>query len=114
MWEQGRRRKNFQGGGQRKKDRKIAKGTENSANKPLPEGRGEATEKRPKNSKKTPKNSTIKPLSTIFVPCMKIQVGHSPPPCCRRPCVGDLIGSEFEPHTPTPEVDVLIASSKFK
>jgi len=29
-------------------------------------------------AKKRPKNSTFKPLSTIFVPCMKIQEGHAP------------------------------------
>jgi len=36
----------------------------------------EPTEKKyRKITKKIPKNSTIKPLSTIFVPCMKIQEG---------------------------------------
>jgi len=56
-------RKNFRGGGgQRKKDRKIAK--------------------------KRPKNSTIKPLSTKSVPYVKLQGGHdSPVPRCRRPWV---------------------------
>jgi len=39
-------------------------------------GGGGATEKRLKNSNlKRPKNSTFKPLSTIFVPCLKIQGG---------------------------------------
>jgi len=43
------------------------------------------TEKRPKNSKIDRKNSTIKPLSTISVPCIKIQRGHSlPAPRLRR------------------------------
>jgi len=45
-------RKIFRGLGQRKKDCKMAR----------------------------PKNSTIKPLSTISVPCMKIQWGHGPLP----------------------------------
>jgi len=31
-------------------------------------------------NEKRPKNSTIKPLSTISVPCMKIQGGHGLPP----------------------------------
>jgi len=49
-----RRQKIFQGwGGQRKKDRKIAKKAE---------------------------NSTFKHLLTIFVPCLKIQGGHGPLP----------------------------------
>jgi len=42
---QGRRQKNFRGR-QQKKDRKISKTTENSTIKPLPEGRGGATEKK--------------------------------------------------------------------
>jgi len=34
------------------------------------------------------KNSTIKSLSTLSVPCMKIQGGYgSPVPRCRRPCL---------------------------
>jgi len=37
------------------------------------------TEKRPKISKKG-QNSTFKTLFTIFIPCMKIQGGHTPPP----------------------------------
>jgi len=49
---QGRRRKNFQGGG--------------------------TTEKRSKNSKKIPKNCTFKLLSTIFVPCVKILGAMAP------------------------------------
>jgi len=35
--------------------------------------------KRPKNSKKRLKNCTFKHLSTIFVPCLKIQEGARPP-----------------------------------
>jgi len=46
--------KNFPGEGQRKKDRKIANKTENST-------------------------TGIKPVSTISVPCMKIQGGCGPP-----------------------------------
>jgi len=67
-YQQGRRKKNFQRGQRKKKDRKLAI---NSTIQPLP-GRQRATKKRPKNSKKKLKNSTFKPLSTIFVPCMKI------------------------------------------
>jgi len=64
---QGRWQKNFQvGGGQRKKDRKIAIIPKNSTIKPLPGG-GEPTEKSPKTAKKT-ENSTFKPLSTIWPP----------------------------------------------
>jgi len=55
-------RKLSRGGGE-KKDRKIALLS-------LFQGGG-ATEKRPK-------NSTFKFLSTIFVPCMKIQGSHGP------------------------------------
>jgi len=76
-------------------------------------GGGKGTEKRPKNSKKRPKiallslfqegggsnekktkiakrpkNITIKPLSTLSVPCMKIQGGPTPSASrCRRPCL---------------------------
>jgi len=48
---QGRRQKIFQGGGHRKKDRKIVKKTENSTIKPIP-GEGRATEKRQKKYQK--------------------------------------------------------------
>jgi len=68
---QGRRHKNFQRG-QRKKYQKIAKNTENSTIKPLPDGGGgkgqqkkdRKWQKRPKNYKKRPKNSTLKLLAT--------------------------------------------------
>jgi len=65
------------GRGQRKKDQKKAKKTENSTLSLFREGQ---RKKRPTNSKKTPKNSTFKPLSTIFVPFIKIQGGHDPLP----------------------------------
>jgi len=66
---QGRRQKNFQGGGATEKRPKIAKKNENSTINLLQRG---AMEKRPK-------DSIIKPLSTISVPCMKIQGSHAPP-----------------------------------
>jgi len=59
LYVQGRRQKNLQGG-QRKKDRKIAKKTENSNIKPIPEEGG-------RQRKKIPKNRTFKPLFTISV-----------------------------------------------
>jgi len=74
-------------GGHEKKNEKIAKKTKNSTVKPLPPGE-EQRKKGPKQQKKT-ENSTIKPLSTISVPCMKIQWRPRPPlaPRCRRPCM---------------------------
>jgi len=60
----------FPGRGQQKKDRKIA------LLSLLRGGNGKKTEK----LQKRPKNSTINPLSTISVPCMKIQAGHVPLP----------------------------------
>jgi len=101
-------RKIFRGGGERKIGQKIAKNIpKNSTIKPLPEG---PTEKRPKNGKKTPKNSTFKPLSTIFVPCMKIQGGSRP--------AADAHGQlSFELHAPAIQYKKIIANKfwqKFK
>jgi len=61
---QGRRQKNFQGWGNEKKEKTENK-TENTTIKLLP---WEGTEKKTE-------NGTIKPLSTISVPCIKIQGG---------------------------------------
>jgi len=51
-------------GGQRKKDRKIAKKAE---------------------------NGTIKPLCTMFVPCLKIQGGARPPPLLPTPMLSGFV-----------------------
>jgi len=81
-------RKISRGGGQRKKRSKNSKKSPKMALLNLFQ-RGEPTDERPKNSKKTPKNSTFKLLSTIFVPCMKIQWETRFPlaPRCRCPWV---------------------------
>jgi len=67
-------------GGQRKKRPKISKKYRKIALFSLFQGEGGATEKRPK-------NSTFKPLSTMLVPCLKIQGRATAPsaPRCRRP-----------------------------
>jgi len=44
-----------------------------------------------KNSKNRPKNSTFKPLSTMFVPCMKIQGGGGRPPLSTLMCTANKI-----------------------
>jgi len=58
-------------GGATKKRPKISKKYQKYHYLPLFKGGEGATEKRPK-------TSTFKPLSTIFVPCLKIQGGHDP------------------------------------
>jgi len=66
------------GGAQPKKYRKLAKRYRKIALFNLFRGEGGATEKKTKYSKKKLKNSTFKPLSTIIVPCIKIQGGTAP------------------------------------
>jgi len=50
-----------------------------------------ATKKKTENSKKKAENSTFKPLSTIFVPCLKIQEGHCPLPPMPTPMSPNFI-----------------------
>jgi len=63
----------FPGGANKKK---IEKSKNRPKNSTLSLFQGGQRKKRPQKSKKSPKNSTIQSLSTIFVPCMKIQRGH--------------------------------------
>jgi len=91
---QGRRQKNFQveGGPTKKKYRKLAKKIENSTIKLFQGGNEKKTQKKQKRLKK----STIKPLSTISVPCIKIQGGMPLPPPFLLPPTPMTILNKFQ------------------
>jgi len=87
-WSQGCQQKIFQGKGANEKKKKFSKKIPKIALFSLFQGGREGRQRKKdrkiaKKGRKIAKKSTFKPLSTIFVPCLKIQRGM--PPCCRRP-----------------------------